>query len=69
MRVQSLGPEDPLEKINGSPLSIPSWELPWTGDRSKITENHKQVDCIKIKQGTVYLGRTLGGISEDRGAW
>ena len=35
-RVQSLGPEDPLEKGMATHSSIHAWRIPWTEDPSGL---------------------------------
>ena len=35
-QVQSLGREDPLEKEMTAHSSILAWEIPWTGEPSKL---------------------------------
>ena len=35
-QVQSLGQEDPLEKGMTAHSSILAWEIPWTGEPSKL---------------------------------
>ena len=36
MRVQSLGPEDPLEKEMATYSSVLAWEIPWTEEPDKL---------------------------------
>ena len=35
-RVQSLGPEDPLEKDMATHSSILAWEIPWTEEPGRL---------------------------------
>ena len=34
--VQSLGPEDPLEKVMATHSSILAWKIPWTEEPGKL---------------------------------
>ena len=34
--VQSLGREDPLEKVMATHSSTPSWKIPWTEDPGRL---------------------------------
>ena len=34
--VQSMGPEDPLEKVMATHSSILAWEIPWTEDPGRL---------------------------------
>ena len=35
-QVQSLGPEDPLEKGMATPSSILAWRIPWTEEPGRL---------------------------------
>ena len=39
--LQSLGPEDPLEKEMATYFSILAWEIPWTEEPGGATRGHK----------------------------
>ena len=52
MRVQSLGPEDPLEKEMATHSSILDWEIPQTEEPER---SHKRVRRdLKTKQQHLY---------------
>ena len=48
MWVQSLGPEDPLEKEMATHSSILAWEIPWTEELAGYSpRGHKESDMTE----------------------
>ena len=45
-QVQSLGPEDPLEKEMATHSGILAWEIPWTEEPGRLYSpwDHKELD-------------------------
>ena len=41
-RVQSLGPEDPLEKETATHSSILAWRIPWTEEPGRLQSTGSQ---------------------------
>ena len=41
-RIQSLGPEDPLEKEMATHSSIPAWKIPWTEEPGGLQSRGSQ---------------------------
>ena len=39
-QVQSLGPEDPLEKEMATHSSILAWRIPWTEEPDRLQSHH-----------------------------
>jgi len=47
-RVQSLGPEDPLEKEMATHSSILAWEIPWTEEPSGLQSMGSQESLTRL---------------------
>ena len=41
--VQSLGQEDPLEKVMATHSSIPAWRIPWTEEPGGLQSTGAQI--------------------------
>ena len=49
MWVQSLGQEDPLEKVTATYFSVVAWEIPWTEEPGGLQSMGSQTVGHKIK--------------------
>ena len=61
-QVQSLGQEDPLEKLMPPHSDILAWEIPWTGEPGGLRMVGGVTESDTIGQPMLSVSNTLDGV-------